>query len=371
MDSNKASLSLTTKWGTFTVVEEKTAFPERPESYCQVPVSYTAGSIVVDPFECVYGFDRDARRGYEFPAQAPPLLHAEVHQPFQTSESCRETLNHVKLRARRNGALTCPSRLHDPLEEAVSVRRSDHHSNMLSSGAGVPTTMQTWQRHGQMLHAGDVWATRASSCAWGTSNGNCRHERSNKTLAELVRSSHALFDDVCSTLASQASFAFDNESGHHNQAAEAAFHAQVAFSCYRMDRDKLYQYARQKKQPSASYQSLSVVLDRISAMNATDCCIVLRRVYKLGPNAEQILQCHFERYGTVVKVMLTFSAASRRKERISTSPPTPSGLAFVQMSSMDEVERALAAGNEQVTGGVAIKVQRFQFRGDRVQLTVL
>lgn len=109
---------------------------------------------------------------------------------------------------------------------------------------------------------------------------------------------------------------------------------------------------RQKLTLSASLQLLGT--------EDPDCLFVVRRVNRLGFEASRILRGHFEQYGPVVRVLLAQSTVRPPKEGQGHPRRRPSSFGFVQMASVDAVQKILAEGSEHHVRGLPIVVQRFE-----------
>lgn len=96
--------------------------------------------------------------------------------------------------------------------------------------------------------------------------------------------------------------------------------------------------------------------------------VVVRRIHKLGFQAEKSLRKHFGQFGRVLRIFLAHSTARSH----SGGPPQvrsrPSNLGFLQFASAKEVKAILARGEEQQIGAASILVQRFSRKADNVDV---
>lgn len=86
------------------------------------------------------------------------------------------------------------------------------------------------------------------------------------------------------------------------------------------------------------------------------CCLIVRRIKKLGLESGQYLREHFELAGSVREVLVAHSfekpSAKRRNGRIR-----PAAIGFVAMASEADAAAALLRGQEQVIGEAVVDVQ--------------
>jgi hypothetical protein len=78
-----------------------------------------------------------------------------------------------------------------------------------------------------------------------------------------------------------------------------------------------------------------------------------------------MLEDHYKNYGSVERVLVAHSHVKSPYRRY-VKRLRPSGLGFVVMSTIAEVDAILADGAEQLVAGALIKVQRFERRGDEM-----
>jgi len=88
--------------------------------------------------------------------------------------------------------------------------------------------------------------------------------------------------------------------------------------------------------------------------------VIVRKLSRLGFDSGQILKEHYERYGPVLKVLL-----SNHHSKDGCGPSTrlrPSGIGFVVFENSSDAELVLAEGEAQIICGVEISVRKFERR---------
>jgi hypothetical protein len=94
------------------------------------------------------------------------------------------------------------------------------------------------------------------------------------------------------------------------------------------------------------------------------CVILVRKIQYLGFSASTQLENHFKAFGPVQDVVLPQSHTkpslpSESNNRVETVRQRPTNLAFVIMERTAGAEAALAAGTEQLIGGVTVVLDPF------------
>lgn len=97
--------------------------------------------------------------------------------------------------------------------------------------------------------------------------------------------------------------------------------------------------------------------------------LLLRKINRLGFDSPRMLEDHYKNYGHVERVLVAHSHVKSPYRRY-VKRLRPSGLGFVVMSTIAEVDAILADGAEQMVAGALIKVQRFERRGDEFESLV-
>lgn len=91
--------------------------------------------------------------------------------------------------------------------------------------------------------------------------------------------------------------------------------------------------------------------------------VLVRKINRLGFESPKMLEDHYKKYGCVERVLVAHSHVKSPYRRY-VKRLRPSGLGFVVMSTIAEVDAILKDGIEQLVAGAMIKVQRFERRGD-------
>merc|ERR1719343_1109256 len=91
-----------------------------------------------------------------------------------------------------------------------------------------------------------------------------------------------------------------------------------------------------------------------------DNIVIVRKISRLGFKSAEILQEHFERFGTISKVLL--SNKQEREDGQVSVRLRPSGIGFLVFENSESVERALAEGEVQTVADVEICVRAFERR---------
>lgn len=90
-----------------------------------------------------------------------------------------------------------------------------------------------------------------------------------------------------------------------------------------------------------------------------DCCLIVRRIKRLGLDSSARLEEHFGRYGGVRQVLVAHSferpSSHRKNGRVR-----PAALGFVVMETAEAVAAVIEAGESHDIGGAVINVQRFE-----------
>jgi len=114
--------------------------------------------------------------------------------------------------------------------------------------------------------------------------------------------------------------------------------------------------------PGAEEETLRSHLRDLQTVDSSRICLV-RKINRLGFDSPKMLEDHYKNYGCVERVLVAHSHVKSPYRRY-VKRLRPSGLGFVVMSSIAEVDAILADGVEQMVAGALIKVQRFERRGD-------
>jgi hypothetical protein len=92
-----------------------------------------------------------------------------------------------------------------------------------------------------------------------------------------------------------------------------------------------------------------------------DCILMIRHVQRLGFDSAEILRVHYNRYGTVVKVLL-----SNRHEKQASARLRPSGIALVLMQNPEDVANVLKVGEVQTIHGVEVHLRVFKRKDELI-----
>lgn len=113
------------------------------------------------------------------------------------------------------------------------------------------------------------------------------------------------------------------------------------------------------RQPKAVLQTLSTSLQLLADEDPNNLLIV-RRINKLGFKASGKLKHYFQKFGTVIKVLVAHSTCRQTGEVPCQARRRPSSLGFIHMASAAAVREVLALGEEQEVDGAFIRVQKFE-----------
>lgn len=89
--------------------------------------------------------------------------------------------------------------------------------------------------------------------------------------------------------------------------------------------------------------------------------LIVRKINRIGFKSPGVLQAHYSKYGPVEQVRVSHSYVKSTNRRFA-ARLRPSGLGFIVMTNVDDVEAILREGEEQQVEGSTIKVQRFEQR---------
>jgi hypothetical protein len=121
-------------------------------------------------------------------------------------------------------------------------------------------------------------------------------------------------------------------------------------------------YRPQAAPPGAEEETLRSHLRDLQTVDSSR-ILLLRKINRLGFDSPRMLEDHYKNYGCVERVLVAHSHVKSPYRRY-VKRLRPSGLGFVVMSTIAEVDAILADGAEQLVAGALIKVQRFERRGD-------
>jgi len=107
---------------------------------------------------------------------------------------------------------------------------------------------------------------------------------------------------------------------------------------------------------SESFCSLQAHLTDLQAEDPNR-VLIARKISRMGFRSEEILAKHFSAYGSVKRVLV---AHSKVKPRSGARHVRPGSLGFVVMENVEDVERILSAGAEQIVAKCTISVERFK-----------
>lgn len=114
--------------------------------------------------------------------------------------------------------------------------------------------------------------------------------------------------------------------------------------------------------PGAEEETLRSHLRDLQTVDSSR-IVLVRKINRLGFDSPKMLEDHYKNYGCVERVLVAHSHVKSPYRRY-VKRLRPSGLGFVVMSSIAEVDAILKDGIEQSVAGALIKVQRFERRGD-------
>lgn len=116
--------------------------------------------------------------------------------------------------------------------------------------------------------------------------------------------------------------------------------------------------------PPSPIGSLRIDLEKLRQYDS-DCCLIVRKIKKLGLDSADKLEGHFRQFGDVAEVLVAHSyerpSPKRRNGRVR-----PAALGFVVMKTAEGSSRAVEAGELQAVGAEAldVSVQRFEAFGE-------
>lgn len=125
-------------------------------------------------------------------------------------------------------------------------------------------------------------------------------------------------------------------------------------------REAVSRAPRRPAQRRACRQTLAESLHELESEDPA-CVVNVRQIHRLGLKASDLLQEHYEHFGSVRKILLS-SAAQPLGQGELAERLRPARMGFVLMTRPQDAAAILAAGEMQVVFGKAITVRRFERR---------